>query len=115
MNGTENLTVFQAQVLHRKHVLASMFLRTAKCTAAGTDAEADALRVETGQLGKRPTPRANGGSSESHPIAPGNVLVSFAPLGRGLSGGFFYALTECDPRNGYHSECRDRRVGLPPA
>ena len=48
MNGTENQTVFQAQVTHREHVLASVFLRTAKCTAAGTDAEADALRVETG-------------------------------------------------------------------
>lgn len=42
--------------------------------------------------GKRPRPRANGGSIASHPIAPGKVLVSFAPLGRGLSGGFFYAL-----------------------
>ncbi len=89
MNGTGKPSRFpRTKVLHWEHVLASMFLRTAKCTAAGTDAEADALRVETGQ-GKRPRPRANGGSIASHPIAPGKVLVSFAPLGRDLSGGIF--------------------------
>ena len=44
--------------------------------------------------GKRPRPRANGGSIASHPIAPGKVLVSFAPLGRGLSGGLFCALKQ---------------------
>ncbi len=94
MNGTGKPSRFpRTKVLHWEHVLASMFLRTAKCTAAGTDAEADALRVETGQ-GKRPRPRANGGSIASHPIAPGKVLVSFAPLGRDLSGGIFYARRE---------------------
>lgn len=82
----------RTKVQHGEHVLASMFLRTTKCTTAGTDAEADALRVDTGRQGKRPRSRADGGSIASHPIAPGRVLVSFAPLGRGLSGGFFCAL-----------------------
>ena|GEM_PF-1882918 len=50
--------------------------------------------------GKRPRPRADGGSIASHPIAPGKVLVSFAPLGRDLSGGIFFALVCRQSRNG---------------
>jgi hypothetical protein len=96
MNGEGKSQDFsRIKVLHGKHVLASMFLRTAKCTAAGTDAEADALRVETGRKGKRPRPRANGGSTASHPIAPGKDSCPSPPWDATFPGAFFMRRENC--------------------